>query len=162
MCRPFRGVGRIYDALSRRVTPSSAEQKRRLRPASEPRTLRGPTDILGQWRPDEFLRPIFYRLTALPPYRLTVVPPIFPRTHFNRRATGGALVRFFFLVIVFGLVGWTMARTIRDRARGSPALRRQLLVRACIALVLALVVTTILGALLARPPVDGPPKPPAL
>jgi MFS family permease len=107
-------------------------------------------------------------------------------------------VRFFILVVVFGLVGWTMARTIRDRACRSPALRRRLLIRACIALILGLVialwlpgrvpetpgspativallvlwviggglvfvgVATIVGALLARPPADGHPKPPAL
>jgi hypothetical protein len=49
-------------------------------------------------------------------------------------------VRFFILVVVFGLAGWSMARAIRDRARRSPALRRRLLIRACIALILGLVI----------------------
>ena len=49
-------------------------------------------------------------------------------------------MRFVILVVVFGLVGWTMARTIRDRASRSPALQRRLLIRGCIALVLGLVI----------------------
>jgi hypothetical protein len=49
-------------------------------------------------------------------------------------------VRFVILLVVFGLVGWTMARSIRDRASQSPALRRRLLLRACIALILGLVI----------------------
>ena len=101
-------------------------------------------------------------------------------------------MRFLILVVVFGLVGWSMARTVRDRARQSPALRRRLLIRASVALLLGLIiglwlpgrvpetqgspasmvamlvlwvvggglvlvgVTTILGALLARPSADGP------
>jgi hypothetical protein len=106
-------------------------------------------------------------------------------------------VRFVILVVVFGLVGWTMARTIRDRASRSPALRRRLLIRGCITLVLGPIaalwlprrvpetpgspgtivamlvlwvigggltfvgLTTVAGALLARPPAGGPPEPPA-
>lgn len=106
-------------------------------------------------------------------------------------------MRFVILLVVFGLVGWTMARTIRDRASRSPALQRRLLIRGCITLVLGVIValwlprrvpetpgspgtivamlvlwvigggltfvglTTIVGALLARPPADSPPKPPS-
>ena len=91
-------------------------------------------------------------------------------------------MRFVILAIVFGLVGWTMARSIRDRVSRSPA-RRHLLIRASVALILGLVValwlprrvpqtqgspalilvgvTTIIGALLARNPADGPPELPA-
>ena len=36
-------------------------------------------------------------------------------------------MRFVILLVVFGLVGWTMARTIRDRASRSPAVKRRLL-----------------------------------
>jgi hypothetical protein len=49
-------------------------------------------------------------------------------------------VRFVILVVVFGLVGWSMARTVRDRARQYPALRPRLLTSACIALVLGLII----------------------
>jgi hypothetical protein len=102
-------------------------------------------------------------------------------------------VRFVILVVVFGLVGWSMARSIRNRASRDPGLRHRLLIRGCIALVLGLVIalslpgrvpetpgspgtivillvlwviggglalvgiTTIVGALLARPSADGPP-----
>ena len=45
-------------------------------------------------------------------------------------------VRFVILLVVFGLVGWSMARTVRDRVRRSPGLRRHLLTRAAIALIL--------------------------
>jgi hypothetical protein len=141
------------------------------------------------------MRATVYRLTAPSPQWLGAsLPPMF----LHPQSLRGSSVRFLILLVVFSLVGWTMARSIRDRARQSPVLRARLLIRGCIALVLGLVaalwlpghvpqtqgppativillllwmiggglafvgVTTIVGALLARPPAGDPPTPPVL
>jgi hypothetical protein len=37
-------------------------------------------------------------------------------------------MRTLFLLAVFGLVGWTMARSIRNRASRSPAMKNRMLI----------------------------------
>ena len=49
-------------------------------------------------------------------------------------------MRTLFLLAVFGLVGWTMVRRIRDRASRSPAVKNRMLIRGCLFLALGLVI----------------------
>ena len=85
-------------------------------------------------------------------------------------------MRSLLLLAVFGLVGWTMARTIRIRASRSPAVKNRMLIGGCLSLALGLVIAlwlpgrvpetqgspATLGALFARPPADDPTKPASL
>ena len=48
-------------------------------------------------------------------------------------------MRFLFLLAVFGFVGWTMARTIRNRASQSPVMKKRMLIGGCLSLALGLV-----------------------
>jgi len=49
-------------------------------------------------------------------------------------------MRSLFLLAVFGLVGWTMARTIRNRASRSPAVKNRMLIGGCLFLALGSVI----------------------
>ena len=49
-------------------------------------------------------------------------------------------MRTLLLLAAFGLVGWSMARTIHKRASRSPAMKSRMIIRGCISLVLGLVI----------------------
>ena len=49
-------------------------------------------------------------------------------------------MRTLFLLVIFGLVGWTMVRTIRNRASRSPAMKSRMLIGGCLSLVFGLVI----------------------